>query len=141
MNTYSNASNQYLAQRVLGANPGQMVVILLEGAQRFVNQAGQAIARKDYEAKARAIRNATAILQELTRWLDRERGGQLAENLLALYLWWGRELLEAGFKLDATRTERVSEQMADIRRTWELSFRQRAGAQPRPGFQTGELVG
>jgi flagellar secretion chaperone FliS len=141
MNAYSNASNQYLTQRVLGANSEHMVMLLLEGAQRFVVQAGQAMTRKDFGAKAKAINRASAILQELTRWLDREHGGELAQNLLRLYLWWQREIMDAGFKLDPSRLEKVALQMAEIRQSWEQAFKQRAGTPGASGFHASELVG
>lgn len=141
MNAYSNANHHYLTQRVVSAGPEQMVVLLLEGAQRFVLQASHAIHRRDFEAKAQAINKTLAILDELGRRLDHEQGGELAGNLLRLYRWWGNEMLEAGFKLDTSRLERVSGQMAEMRQTWEQAARPRTGAPGASAFHGGELVG
>lgn len=141
MNPYSKASDLYLTQRVTGASPEQLAVILLEGAQRFLTLAALAITRKDYPAKAHALNKALAIIEELVLGLDFKNGGELAQNLLGLYNWWGREIMDAGSKLEPARLERVSRQMADLRQTLEQAPRERTGPSGSTAFQAGNLVG
>jgi flagellar protein FliS len=141
MTPYTNARDQYLTQRVMGASPEQLVAMLLEGAQRFLAQAGQAMERKDYQAKGQALNRVSAIIEELAVRLNLDEGGELVENLMRLYDWWGREVIEAGSLLDGSRLERVSRQMGDLRQTWEQAHQKRAGSSGTTGFQPGNLVG
>lgn len=141
MNPYAKASDQYLAQRVMGASPEQLMALLLEGAQRFLLQASQALSRRDFAAKGQALNRVTAIVEELAVRLDHEGGGELAGNLVRLYDWWGREIIDAGAKLDGARLERVSRQMGEMKQTWEQAHQKRMGGSRESGFQAGNLVG
>lgn len=126
MTPYAKASNQYLFQRVMGASHVGLVALLLEGGQRFLSQALQALDRKDYEAKARHTNRVLAIIQELSNRLDLESGGGLAQNLEGLHRWWSSEILEASMTKDAKRLEEVQRQMGEIRQAWEqLDLQQR----------------
>lgn len=126
MTPYAKASNQYLFQRVMGASQVGLVALLLEGGQRFLSQALQALDRKDYEAKARHTNRVLAIIQELSNRLDLENGGGLAQNLERLHHWWSSEILEASMTKDAKRLEEVQRQMGEIRQSWEqLDLQQR----------------
>ena len=138
---YAKASDQYLTQRVMGASPEQLVALLLEGGQRFLAQAAHAISRKDYAAKGQALNRVSAIIEELALRLDHEGGGELVENLMRLYDWWGREIIDAGAQLEAPRLERVSRQMGEMRQSWEQVYQSRAGAVSNPQFQAGGMVG
>lgn len=138
MTPYAKASNQYLFQRVMGASQVQLVALLLEGGQRFLAQAVQALGRKDYEAKGRHLNRVLAIIQELSNRLDLE-SGVLAQNLEGLHQWWSREILEASMAKDAKRLEEVNRQMGEIRQAWEqLDLQQRTSA---PTLAIQDLVG
>jgi flagellar protein FliS len=141
MTPYAKANDNYLMQKVLGASPEQLVALLLEGAQRFVSQASQAISRKDFGAKGLALNKVSAIIEELEVRLDLEQGGELAQNLFRVYEWWSREIFEAGVHLDAQRLERVSVQMGDMRQTWEQAHQKRVSAPAASAFKAGDLVG
>lgn len=141
MTPYAKASDQYLTQRVMGASPEQLMALLLEGAQRFLTQACQALSRKDYAAKGQALNRVSAIVEELTVRLDHEGGSELVGNLVRLYDWWGREIVDAGAQMDAQRLERVSRQMGEMRLTWEQAHQKRMGSPREAGFQVGNLVG
>lgn len=141
MTPYAKASDQYLTQRVMGASPEQLVALLLEGAQRFLAQATQALSRKDYATKGKALNRVSAIVEELSIRLDHEGGSDLAVNLLRLYDWWGREIVAAGAQLDVSRLERVSLQMGEMRQAWEQAYQARVGVAGKAGFQVGGMVG
>jgi len=141
MNPYPKASDQYITQRVLGASPEQLVALLLEGGQRFLAQAIQAMSRKDFAAKGQALNRVSAIIEELTLRLDHEGGGELVENLMGLYDWWVREIIDAGAQLEASRLERVSRQMGEMRQSWEQAYQARMGTVGNVQFQTGGMVG
>lgn len=133
-----NPADRYLVQRIQGASPEQLVVILLEGAQRFLNQATAAIRNRDIPGKARSINKVSAIVEELTVWLDLEKGGEVATNLARVYDWWLHELFEASQANNPDRLDHLMHQMSDIRGAWEDLHRQRAGAQPSATVVGGE---
>ncbi len=116
---YAKPNDQYLAQKVLGASPEGLVALLLEGGQRFLAQAAQAIQRKDVAERARLVGRVLAILDELMTRLNHEEGGEVVTNLVRLYDWWGFETVQASTANDASRIERVIRQMGDLRETWE----------------------
>lgn len=141
MTPYAKASDHYLTQRVMGASPEQLVALLLEGAQRFMAQATQSLARKDYAAKGKAINRVSAIIEELALRLDHEEGGELVDNLIRIYDWWAREILVASGALDAGRLERISRQMGEMREAWEQAYQKRMSTAQPPSFHAADLVG
>ncbi len=139
---YTNASDQYLLQKITGASREQLAALLLEGAQRFVGQAIAAMGKRDIPAKARMVNKASAIVEELAVWLDHEHGGELAGNLARLYDWWLSELFEASQGNEPERLERIQRQMGELRESWEQAhLRQNAGAAPRIGLGSEGFVG
>lgn len=114
-----NATDQYLVQRINGASAEQLVVMLLEGGQRFLGQAISAMAKRDIPAKARLVNRVSAIIEELMVRLNHEEGGDLVANLSRLYEWWLNELFEGSQNNQADRLERVHRQMGEVRASWE----------------------
>lgn len=99
--------------------PEHMVVLLLEGGQRFLAKAEEAIERQDPMIRDHYLKRVLAILEELTRRLNHEQGGELVDNLTRVYGWWGREVLDAGGQEDVDRLKLIASQMGEIRRSWE----------------------
>lgn len=140
MQPYAKANDEYLLQRINSASPEQMCALLLEGAQRFLNQAIQAIQRRDVPSRAKAVNRASAVVEELMVRLNHENGGPVVENLVRLYEWWTHEIFEAANAFDAARLERVSSQMGEMKSTWEQAHLSKAA--PRPAsFSVEGMVG
>ena len=90
----------YVTQSIMTASPGQLVLMLYDGALRFMAQARAGFALPPDSARRietinTAILRTEAILQELRANLDHTSGGDLAENLHQLYDYYLRRLLEA----------------------------------------------
>ena len=101
-------------------SPEHTVVLLLEGGERFLAKAEEAIRSKDAIACGYFLKRVDAILKELNHRLNHEQGGELVENLIRLYDWWAREIGQAGEQEDVERLTVVSSQMGEIRRSWEF---------------------
>lgn len=99
--------------------PEHIVVLLLEGGQRLLGKAEDAILRQEPLIRDHYLKRVLVILEELNRRLNAEQGGDLVINLTRIYDWWGREILEAGAQEDAHRIQMVSNQMGEIRKSWE----------------------
>jgi flagellar protein FliS len=108
----------YRQQSVLTATPGQLVVMLYDGALRFLLQASTAMGAGDERAADAKLRRAEAILDELHATLDMERGGEVASRLEGVYVFCRRRLIEARIERDATIVASISELLGELREAW-----------------------
>ena len=115
MNGYTN---QYLANTVLSASPEQLMLMLYDGAGRFLAQAIQAIEGGQTDKRAYFINKASAIVSEFAATLDRTQAPVLAEDLTALYGYMLRRMMQANLKNDTEPLVEVKGLLADLRATW-----------------------
>ena len=119
MSTYATPSPAaYRQQSILTATPGQLVVMLYDGARRFLTQGAVAMREGDARRADERLRRAEAIIDELLSTLDLEAGGEVATRLQAIYVFCRRQLMEARSEGDAGKVEWVSGQLADLRDAW-----------------------
>lgn len=112
MNAYSNS---YQNNQVMTASPEQILIMLYDGAIRFVRQAKFAIEDGRQADKATAIGKAVAIITEFSNTLDYEVGGEIALDLNQLYDFMIRELSAVNARSDAARLEPVEKILLDLR--------------------------
>lgn len=74
-----------LKQDISTADPHRLTLMLMQGALDRLAFGKGAMARKEYEAKADFLSKATAILINLRDTIDFEAGGEVSQNLYALY--------------------------------------------------------
>ena len=115
MNAYFN---QYQNNQVTTASPEQLLIMLYDGAIRFVRQASEAMAAGERVRKLESISKALGVIAELANTLDHEVGGEIAENLDALYHFMIRELTQANLKNDAEKLKVVEDMLCGLRETW-----------------------
>jgi len=105
------------------ASPGQLVLMLYEGALRFLDQARIGFAEEDPLLFNRTINNnilkAQAILQELNVSLDVERGGEFSENLRDLYAYLDHRLQEANIRKKPGALDEVISHVSVLRDAWK----------------------
>jgi len=118
LSTYAAAGNAYTEASVLTASPGQLVVMLYDGAIRFLSQATTAMNDGSRERTRDRLRRAEAIIDELNYTLDMERGGEIAVQLRSIYLFCKRQLRDANLRSDPKRIEGVSRLLVDLRESW-----------------------
>lgn len=89
----------YRAVATQTASPGQLVLMLYDGAIRFLEQARSGFAKEDPLEFNLTINNsvlrAQAIINELNGTLNMEVGGQFAVTLRALYEYMDQRLHES----------------------------------------------
>jgi len=122
------AASSYRQVGVQSGTPLELVVMLYDGALRFVAAAQAALERRDIAARAAAVSRALAILSELQSTLDLERGGELAERLDQLYTYLTGRLVDASFHQDANALEEVARLLRPLRDAWQTIAREGTGA-------------
>ena len=115
MNAYTQ---QYQQNQVLSASPEQILIMLYDGAIRFTRQAIAGVEEEDRLKKLEGTRRAMAIITEFANTLDHEMGGEIAENLDALYAFMTRELTQANLNSDVERYRVVEDLLVGLRSTW-----------------------
>lgn len=104
---------------VEAASPHQLIVMLFDGALLAISNAGLHMQEKNVSEKGRSISHAIDIINSgLKASLDKDKGGELAQNLDALYGYMCDRLLQANLRNDRTALDEVSRLLADIRSAW-----------------------
>lgn len=116
--------NKYQQTQVHTASPEQIMLMLYDGAVRFLNQAKQGMDERNFGKKGTGISRAMAIIEELNTTLDFNQGGEIAENLDALYHYMLQRLTHANVKNDPAALEEVRDMLADLRQTWADAIEQ-----------------
>ena len=115
--------NQYqrvdVESRVAVGNPHTMISMLLDGALKRIAIAHGATTRGDIATKGNTLSGAIRILDSLRAALDHKRGGQIADNLDALYSYMERRLMEANRNSDTEILDEVSMLLGDIKEAWD----------------------
>lgn len=120
MNTYAppRSSAAYQESAILTASPERLVVMLYDGARRFLYQAAAAMRDERAVEAGERLRRAELIIEELLTTLDLERGGGIAQNLQGLYVFFLSHLAEAHRGQDADALDWVNGQLAELREAW-----------------------
>ncbi|PLX91434.1 MAG: flagellar export chaperone FliS [Desulfuromonas sp.] len=115
MNAYTQ---QYQQNQILTASPEQILVMLYDGAIRFTRQAMQGIETQNTSLKLEGVSRAMAIITEFSNTLDHEIGGEIAENLDALYAFMNRQLSQVNIDGDIEKLKVVEGLLMELRETW-----------------------
>ena len=111
------ALNAYRESAVLTASPEQLVVMLYDGANRFLTQSAVAMRDGRVALAGEKLRRAEAIIDELLATLDMSVG-EIAERLQALYVFFKEHLTSARLEQDASKVEDVARFMGELRSAW-----------------------
>jgi len=112
-------SNTYQEIAVQTSSPTKLVVMLYEGAIRFLGQSVTAIESKDIDTKRQSIDRAMAVIQHLQSTLDRDRGGDVAAELDRLYIYITSKVLEGSTKLQTEPIEEAIKLLNVLLSGWE----------------------
>jgi flagellar protein FliS len=112
-------SNTYQEIAVQTSSPTKLVVMLYEGAVRFLGQSVTAIKSKDIDTKRQSIDRAMAVIQHLQSTLDRDRGGDVAAELDRLYIYITSKVLEGSNKLQTAPIEEAIKLLNVLLSGWE----------------------
>lgn len=114
----ARATHAYQQTHVQSRSPLELVVMLYDGALRFVNEARTALDRQDLVAKREALSRALAIVAELQNTLNMRDGGDVATQLDALYTYVNTRLLEANMQSNGAALDEVVKLLTPLREAW-----------------------
>lgn len=118
-------ANPWLSYRQVAtktATPGQLVLMLFDGALRFLDKALVGFNLDDPLDSNLAINNnilkAQEILRELNMSLNMEKGGELANTMRRLYNYYDLQLSQSNLQKDPSGVELVIRLLSVIRGAW-----------------------
>jgi len=114
-----NGIKTYQDTAVATQSRGRLIVLLYEGAIKFMKLAVKELEANNYEAKGRYINKAQDIINELNAVLDLDAGGAIASNLRKLYTFMNRRLCEANIKRDPQMIREVIALMEEMNQSWK----------------------
>ncbi len=102
-----NAHSTYKSVQVTTTDSGRLLLMMYEGAIKFLKQSKAGLEEKDIPKFCRFLSKGQAIIAELMNTLDFEKGGNIAKDLDRLYDFMLFYLTEANLYRDAARITRV----------------------------------
>ncbi|MER2039150.1 MAG: flagellar export chaperone FliS [Solibacillus sp.] len=117
MTVHSNALNAYKQNSVTTASPGELTLMLYNGCLKFLGKAKVAISNKNMEEKNINLQKSQAIIAELMSTLNMNI--EISKQMLPLYEYMNRRLVEANLKNDASIIEEVESLVTEFRDTWK----------------------
>lgn len=120
----ANPLAAYRETRVKTASPAQLVVMLYDEAVKQCDialgymKADLGKNPQDIEKVNKALGKVQDIITELMAGLDFDAGGEIAENLFSLYVWFSRQILDANLTKDVKLVATVRTMMDELRSAW-----------------------
>ena len=115
----------YQNTNIKTASQGKLVVLLYEAAVKNLKNAESLIDEENkikpsnMEKLGKFLQKAQAIITELQVSLDMEKGGEIAKNLMSLYIYFNQELISVNIKHDKTKLEYIEQQMSELLKAWK----------------------
>ena len=115
INAYKKGS---LKQDIATADPHRLTLMLMQGALDRMAYAKGCMERKDFAGKSEHLSRVNAILLNLRDTLDLEVGGEISENLFALYEFMVQRLLDANMQNNLQILDEVINLLLPIKTAW-----------------------
>lgn len=127
--------SSYKTVAVDTASPAKLILMLYDGALRFLGTALEGFEIEDVQKRNETIHNnllkAQNILLELQRCLNHRDGGEFALNMFRLYDFMITQIMEANMKKQPGNLRPVMNMISEIRDAWEQMMREQ-GTQAAP---------
>jgi len=119
---HTNPWKSYREVATQTASRGQLVLMLFDGALRFLDRALTGFAKEDPAEFNQTISNniirAQDIISELNRSLNLEAGGELAVHLRRVYDYLDYRLMQSNLKKEASGIKEAIERLTVLRDAW-----------------------
>ncbi|MBM7618357.1 flagellar protein FliS [Bacillus tianshenii] len=117
MMAINNPYQAYQQNAVSTATPGELTLMLYNGALKFMRLAKKGMEEKNLELKNTNLIKAQKIIQELMVTLNTDL--EVSKSMLSMYDYMNRRLIEANIKNDSEIIAEVEALMTEFRDTWK----------------------
>ncbi len=134
MGFMNNAYTAYQNTGIKTASQGKLVVLLYEGAVKNLTAASECfnadnkIEAKNIEKFGNYVMKTQDIISELQASLNMQQGGQIATNLMSLYIYFNQELMSANISKDKKKLDFVLNMMKQLSEAWNQAANSQANA-------------
>jgi len=115
-----NPYQQYQENQIMTAPPERLVLMLYEGALKFLRLAKKAVEEKSYADANNYIIRVEDIIMELNMSLD--MNFEISKSLRNLYNFIYEKLIEANIKKDLSKLEEVEGLLAGLKEAWQEAY-------------------
>ena len=109
----------YFEDEVLAADPFRLIQLLYEGALDSIRSARRYLRAGDIRARSRAISKAMAIVSELSLSVDVAKGGEMSRNLVDLYTYVEKLLIQANVEQSKAPLEEAERLLVTLLEAWK----------------------
>jgi flagellar protein FliS len=121
-------ANSYRQNSVQTASPSQLILMLFDGALRFMNRALEGFEESDLARRNEAVHinlvKTQAIIDELQASLNLKVGGEFARTMSDLYEFMRNQLRAANMRKESAPVQVVMELLGEIRGAWSAMLSQ-----------------
>jgi flagellar protein FliS len=114
---YTDCYRNYKQTRIYTATQKELLVMLYDGAIRFLKNACEGVDDGNIEKTHHSLIKAKRIIRELISTINIEQG-ELASNLLSLYNYIFRKIVEANVKKERRQIEECIRILSTLREGW-----------------------
>jgi flagellar secretion chaperone FliS len=123
-------TQQYLRQQIEQASSIEQVLMLYDGAMRFLLQAKTAIEAGDIQARCNANTRAMQIMAYLIDLVNPETGGEVAKRLFGIYSTILKRMLEIDMRNDPRVCDELVQALRNLRMATAQTLADQQGAKP-----------
>jgi flagellar secretion chaperone FliS len=118
---FANPHQIYQQSSVQTASPAKLLLLLMDGAVRFLKQGIEGIEQGDIQKANTNLIKTQNIIFELIASLDMEY--PIAKNLMPIYEYMIRRLTEANFYKRVEPAEEILTYLIELKDAWTLASR------------------
>lgn len=119
----SNAYKTYKNNSITYASKEQLLLMLVDGAVKFAKIGRQAIIDKNISKAHTNIVKTQDIFYELMATLDVQKAGTWGQQMMSIYDYIVRRLVDANMKKSVEIMDEVIPLIEDVRDTWNEAYK------------------
>ena len=125
-----NPLNAYRETKIKTASQGKLIIMLYDEAVKQINVAADSLEqpKPKLDLVNNSIIRAQEMVTELMVSLDFERGGEIAQSLFSLYMFFNRQLMESNLNKDPETLRRLGGMLDELRGAWAQVIQKEKGS-------------
>lgn len=117
MSTF-NRLDAYKETHIKTASGGKLILMIYNEAVRQLDFALESIEDSELENASNSIIKSQDLITELIVSLDFEKGGEIANSLFSLYMFFNKQLMEANINKDVEIIKNIKTYLVDLKSAW-----------------------